>query len=540
MLTSFGFSQQKKDSILNFLNYKAETGKYESDFQKKIKNDSTLNHTLDSLKNIGYYTLRLDSVRENEVFLNKGKMYKNIWIKNDTIFNKKTDWFSIHNLDSLVQTVNLKYAQKGYPFIEIKIIPVGYRNGEASVKLVSQLFSQRTIDGIRLNGYEKLSKGYIKYGLGLKSGKIYNESALSEISERMGYNRFIEEVRPPQTLFNPDSTFVYLYVKKVKSNLFDGILGFGNNEKGNFQLNGNVKIELNNNFNAMEQIKLNWIATPDKSSSLDLRLRLPYLFSSPIGSQTGLNIFKKDSIFVNTKLDERLFYQLTINSNIGLNLSYESSSFVLDNHPELASFYDDFSKNGYGLSYEFVQPEQNRLLEGKSSVFLIGKTLKKKITKYNPESNEYIDDKSQQFEVGVEVFRLFKFHPHHYIKAGVQGYGLFGNDEHYLVNELYRIGGFNSIRGFNEESITASTYGISSLEYRFLPNDDFYISVFGDYAFVENKSAAIHQNLFGTGIGFSFLTQLGIFNLSYAVGKQSNTGFDFRNSKIHFGILTRF
>lgn len=532
--------QQKTDSLLNFFNYKPELKKYEPDFQKKIKNDSTLYFALDSLKNIGYYTLSVDSVRNNDVWLNKGKLYKQLWVKNDTLFNQKTDWFPVRNLDSLIQKVNQKYAEKGYPFIELKIIPMGYKDGEARLRLEPQLFDRRTVDGIRVSGYEKLSKGYIRHALGLKTGATYNESELYKISERMSYSPFIEEVRPAQTLFNPDSTYIYLYVNKVKSNIFDGIIGFGNDEKGDFQLNGNVKIELNNNFNAMEQIRLNWIATADKSSTLDLNVRIPYLFKSAIGTQTSLNMFKRDSTFVNTKLEERLFYQITMNSNLGLNLSYENSNFVLDDHPEMAQLYDDYSKSGYGLSYEFVQPIQNRLFEGKSKVFLIGKTLNRKITEYDPEINEYLDDKSRQYEIGLDAFRLFRLHPHHYIKARIQGYGLFGNDDHYSTNELYRIGGFNSLRGFNEESITASAYGITSLEYRFLPNDGFYISVFGDYGFVENKASDLSQNLFGTGVGFSFLTQLGIFNMSYAVGKQSNTGFDFRNSKIHFGILTRF
>ena len=78
-------------------------------------------------------------------------------------------------------------------------------------------------------------------------------------------------------------------------------------------------------------------------------------------------------------------------------------------------------------------------------------------------------------------------------------------------------------RCFNEESVFASTYGIASLEYRFMPNDGFYISVFGDYGFVENKSSGLNENLLGLGTGISFLTQLGVFNLSYAVGKQSDS-----------------
>ncbi len=539
-MVSFVIAQEKKDSVYTFYNFKSEKNNYETDFQKRIAHDSLLYKTLDSLKTIGYYTLRLDSIKNNEVYLNKGKMYKKIWVKNDSIFQKNEEWFAIQNLDSLIQKVNVQYAEKGYPFTEVKISPMGYRNGEAQIALKIQLFAARTIDGVKVEGYEKLSKGYIKHGLGLKKEKIYNESELKKISERMGYNLLIEEIRPPQTLFNTDSTSIYLYVKKVKSNLFDGVLGFGNDANGDFQLNGNVKIELNNNFNGMERIRLNWIATADKSTSLDLNVRIPYLFRSAIGTQTNFNMFRKDSVFVNTKIEERLFYQINMNSNLGLNLSYESSNFVLDEYPEMALLYDDFNKTGVGLSYEFLQPTQNRLLEGKSALNLVGKALRRKNSELNPETEEFVETSTPQYEVGVHAYYIFKLFPKHLLKTQLEGYGLFGDEEYYSQNELYRIGGFGSIRGFNEESIFASAYGITTLEYRFMPNDGFYISLFGDYAFVENKTSKLNENFLGIGTGISFLTQLGVFNLSYAVGKQSDTNFDFKNSKIHFGILTRF
>lgn len=537
---SLVFSQEKNDSIYQFYDFKPEKSLYEVDFQKRITQDSVLYQTLDSLKSIGYYTLKLDSVRNQNIYLNKGKMYKKIWVKNDSIFQQNEDWFAVKNLDSLIQKVSDRYAERGFPFTEVKIKPLGYKEGEAQVALDLQLFGARTIDGVKVEGYEKLSKGYIRYGLGLKKGKIYNESELKKISERMSFNHLIEEVRSPQTLFNTDSTTVYLYVKKVKSNIFDGVLGFGNDENGEFQLNGNVKIELNNNFNGMERIHLNWIATPDKSTSLDLKVRVPYLFRSAVGTETNFNMYRKDSVFVNTKIEERLFYQISMNANLGLNLSYESSNFVLDDHPELAMLYDDFNKSGIGLSYELMLPAQNRLLEGKSAISLLGKALTRKSRETDPLTEEITETSAPQYEVGINAFHIFKIFDKHLLKTQIEGFGLFGEEEFFSENELYRIGGFGSLRGFNEESIFASAYGIGSLEYRYMPNDGFYISLFGDYGFVENKSSGIDENLLGIGTGISFLTQLGVFNLSYAVGKQSDTNFDFRNSKIHFGILARF
>lgn len=539
LLFSFGFTQEK-DSVYTFYDFKSDKNSYETDFQKRITNDSILYQTLDSLKTIGYYTLNLDSVQKPNIYLNKGKMYKRIWVKNDSVFQKKEDWFPVKSLDSLIQKVNENYAAKGFPFTEVKILPMGYKDGEAQVALNVQLFAARTIDGVNVEGYKKLSKGYIKHGLGLKKGKIYNEAELKKISERMSYNLFVEEIRAPQTLFNTDSTTVYLYVKKVKSNLFDGVLGFGNDANGDFRLNGNVKIELNNNFNGMEKIRLNWIATADKSTTLDLNVRVPYLFRSAVGTQTNFNMYRKDSVFVNTKIEERLFYQISMNSNLGLNLSYESSNFVLDEYPEMALLYDDFNKSGIGLSYEFFQPSQNRLLEGKSGISMVGKALRRKSQEIDPTTEEITKFDIPQYEVGLNAFYIFKLFPKHLLKTQIEGYGLFGDEAFYTENELYRIGGFGSLRGFNEESIFASAYGIGSVEYRFMPNDGFYVALFGDYGFVENKANDVNENFLGIGTGISFLTQLGVFNLSYAVGKQSDNAFDFRNSKIHFGILTRF
>lgn len=540
LLFSFVFGQEKKDSLYHFYNFKNESKQYEPDFERILKHDSLLVKTLDSLKTIGYFTVTLDSLKGKNVYLNKGKMYKKIWVKNDSLFSHKQDYFPINNLDSLIKTVTNQYAAKGYPFSRVNVEPQGFRNGEAQVSLKLQLYAARTIDGVKVEGYEKLSQGYIRHALGIKKGKIYNENELKEISEKMQFNNFIEEVRAPQTLFNTDSTTIYLYVKKVNSNLFDGILGFGNDVNGDFRLNGNVKVELNNNFNNMEQIRLNWIATADKNTTLDLSVRVPYLFKSAIGTQTDFNLFRKDSVFVNTKIEERLFYQITQNSNIGLNLSYESSNFVLDDYPEIAALYDDYNKSGLGASYEYILPSKNRLLEGRTSVYLLGKTLKRKGQEIVEGTNEILTTDAQQYEVGIKAFRIFTLYPKHLIKAQVEGYGLFSDSDFYSENELYRIGGFGSVRGFNEESISASAYGITSLEYRFMPNDGFYVSAFGDYAFVENKATLLNENLLGVGVGISFLTQLGVFNLSYAVGKQSDTNFDFRNSKIHFGILTRF
>ena len=526
--STYANGQEKKE----FYRWNTQTNRYDFDFYGK---DSKL--ILDSLTQAGYYTLQLDSIIQNRFYLNKGKNYKTLWVKNQDLY-KDDQYHPTNNLDSIISTYIQSKEQNGYSFANVQLIPKGYQNEEQKIELILNLGNQRKIDLVKSVGYTKLSKGYIKHSLGLKKNRIYNDDALVNASKILQNTNYISEVQSPQTLFRPDSTIVYLYPQKIKSNVFDGILGFGNDDNGKFKLNGNVLLELNNAFNGFEQIRINWIATANKNMTLDFRVKIPYLFQTPIGSETQLKIFKQDSVFVNLDLNERLFYQINPNSSLGGNLSYTSSNFLLDDE-SFASNYDDYTKIGLGLSYEYFQKHSFSLMEGKSFLNVFASTISRKENNYSL-TQDFINEKSNQYEIGLSTYRIFQLYKKHYIKTSASFRGLFDKNDSYSENELYRIGGFGSIRGFNEESILANLYGIGSLEYRFLPNEGFYISLFGDYAFTENKRVNLNTNFFSFGTGLSFLTKLGIFNLSYAVGKTDSTPFDFNNSKIHFGILSQF
>ena len=525
------FGQEKS---FHFFRYNDETKSYTKDFEHK-----NLQSTLDSLQKIGYYTLTIDSIKNENIYLNKGKLYQTIWVKNNETFQTKNDYFPTNNLDSILTKISTENTNQGYPFAQIKIIPKGFENNEQKIELVLDKGNLRTIDGVKLVGYEKLDKGYIKHGLNIKRGEIYNEEKLSNISSLMNQTNFISEVQKPQTLFRKDSTILYLYPEKVRSNYFDGVLGFGTDDNGDFRLNGNVKLSLNNVFNGMEEIRLNWIGTANKNTSLDIGVKIPYLFKSAIGSETTFKLFKQDSVFVNINFSERLFYQLNLSSNIGVSGIVQSSNFLLDDDSFLKTSYDDYSKIGVGLSYNYFVKHPFRLMEGKSYLNVLVNSIRKKEKNFS--WTEDIENKTvNQYEIGLKTYRLFELHPKHFIKGTVEFAGLLTKDDDFSENELYRIGGFGSIRGFNEESITANMYGIASMDYRFVPNEAFYIGLFADYAFIDNKRANINTSLLSFGTGISFLTKMGIFNLSYAVGKTEETSFDFKESKIHFGILSQF
>jgi hemolysin activation/secretion protein len=103
---------------------------------------------------------------------------------------------------------------------------------------------------------------------------------------------------------------------------------------------------------------------------------------------------------------------------------------------------------------------------------------------------------------------------------------------------LFRLGGSQSIRGFDEESIYASSYLLTSAELRLSLDNATQWFVFFDKLMY--KSFIYTDNPWGIGVGAELNTGAGLFFISYALGSQFNQSLEFRNSKIHFGYRNRF
>lgn len=110
-------------------------------------------------------------------------------------------------------------------------------------------------------------------------------------------------------------------------------------------------------------------------------------------------------------------------------------------------------------------------------------------------------------------------------------------------NELFQIGGYRLLRGFNEESIYASRYAVFTAEYRYLVSLNSYLFGFTDFGLVKNKYQAVNNNnqFLGAGIGILYETKAGLLNISYALGKRDDVRFNIREaSKLHFGYINYF
>ncbi len=432
-------------------------------------------------------------------------------------------------IETKLKYINEQLANRGTPFktLQLKNIQLG-EDDTLRADLIISKDPKRTIDKIILNGYEKFSRSFLRRYLRIRLGEDFNLDDIKQKTEALNELSFASQIKSPEVLFTEDSTTLYMYIEKRPSNTFDGFLGFGTNENTNkIEFDGYLNLNLSNNLNYGESIKLLYKSDENEQKTLEARLELPYMFGSPIGIQLRLNIFKKDSSFTNVNQFAKLFYQINPKSKILFGISSTQSNDLLDNNS--TSLINDYDNTFYNLGYNYTSRQ------GFNSLFPINFNLSVEAGTGN---RTFEDTKLNQTNFTYDAFKIFNLNSRNSIYLRSTGSFLFSDN--YFFNELYRFGGITSIRGFEENSLFASSYALINSEYRYQLSKSIYINSIIDAAYLENDLSNTQENLYGFGFGFGLLTNSGLLKFNYANGKNENQKFKFSDSKIHISLTTQF
>ena len=481
------------------------------------QDDTTFNASI-------YLGQKLNRVR---IFFNP-EFYKELLKFSEVNINSTYFDLDIKNLELTLELLNKKIAEQGDPFSTLVLNGIKKINEDLiSADLHIQTNQKRRIDKIIVKGYEKFPKSFIKHFLKLKPGQSFNLEDIKSKTERLQNLRFAKELKSPEVLFTNDSTTLYLYTEKTKSNNFDGYLGFGTNENTNrIDFDGYLDLRLINNLNYGETLSLFYKSDEIDQQTFDVKLNAPYLFGSPIGLDVGLNIFRKDSTFSTTTQQANLNYQINVNHRIVAGVKGSVSSDLLDSNTILIN---DYTSNYYQIGYNYVKPQYYDPLFPINFWFDI-------TSNFGNRTQDNIEQKQNAFS--LEAYKIFNLNNRNSFFLRLTGASL--SSDNYLDNELYRFGGINSIRGFEENSLVANLFGVINTEYRYRLSKTIYIHSVIDAAYFENDITNTKNKLFGFGVGFGLLTKAGLFKLNYSSGKTENIPFKLSNSKIHVSLTATF
>jgi hypothetical protein len=484
----------------------------------------------------GYFLSSIDS----SIFKNKTyKVYFNLNKKVDSVALKYTNLpnfiierypfkknhleIPVNQLEIVLNKIIDSYERKGNAFSKIKLENFKIKGKTLFTEIRFTTSKKRKIDKLIFKGYDDFPKSFIKNYLNISSNTIFNKKKLAEISKLSKTLGFASEIKLPETLFTKDSTFIYVYLKKKKGSSFDGLINFASQENGKLQFNGYLNLKLKNILNRGESFNLLWNSFGSERQEFSLAAKTPYIFNSKVSPEFAFSIYKQDSTFLNTKLNTALKYQIRNNSNLFVSFSSENSENLTNASLDNISTFQNYF---LGFGYEYKVPKND--VFGNNTFYL---NVNPSFGRRKTDTNSF-----QQIKITTTASYLLDFNTRHHIyfsnKTGLL------NSENYLNNELFRIGGNKTIRGFKEQSLFVKNYILQNIEYRYNTSKNSYAYTITDLALISSEKE--HKKLYSLGLGYLFNTNTSQINISTAIGIDIDNPINFKNTLFFVNWISFF
>jgi outer membrane protein assembly factor BamA len=548
--------------------------KLKTSFSNRVQCNQYIQQMPMLLQSKGYLSASVDNVKHDsslttiQLFAGEKFVWKQLVIdekdndilhllgfKKDAFTQKPLDANQMHQLQEKLLDF---FENNGYPFAKLKFDSVVIDGKEVSAKFTIQKNVVYKFDSIRLFGNAKIEKSFLYHYLNLQPKSLYSKEKLEKINQRLLELPYLQQQQPWSLSMLSTTYLLNLYLQQKRANQVDAIVGF---LPANQQLGGKLlftvdaKINLQNAFATGETIGLNWQQLQPESPKINIIFQRPYIFNSSFGLDFSFDLYKRDSSYLNINANIGLQYIVSAKKKLKLYAQFFKTNMlnvdtaIIIITKKLPDIIDVAVRN-LAVEYDYSNTDY-KFNPRKGQEFVITasggtKTINKNssITQIKDASFDYnslydsIQLNTYQLKLKLNAAKYFSVGKQSVFKTALNG-GLL-QSENYFTNELFQIGGYKLLRGFDEESIFANQYAVGTFEYRYLIGLNSYFFGFTDVGWSNNPVQKTAYNYIGFGLGMAFETKGGIFNISFAEGKRNDLPLNFKQSKIHIGFVSIF
>ncbi len=517
---------------------------------------SLVKKAISELQKDGYLAASADSIIFREtfalVYIETGSRYKwrnltshgippQIIRKNDlNRLQRRHQFISTENTFQLFDRILQGYENLGYPFARISFENVNFDEHfvDANLKVIKH--NRITIDSIIIRGDIRLSRNFIYRQASIYKGSLYNQAKIINLGRTLHGLPFLTFVQEPGVEFKSNSAVLYLFMNRQNANRFQGMMGFQSDHRqsGKLVLTGDIQLELMNSFARGEVLGLNWKKTDINNQELDLALKWPFLFGSPIGADVSFHLFRFDTLYMNT--DFRLAVRFSLGEAGWLSAFYANKSSTTIGDVSTINLGGSNTRL-YGLGYEFSSLDN---FFNPQSGWTVNATLAFGERAQTTQAVQNLVSNRFDFNMKAGYFIPLIGNSALMLMTRTGNISLFeeGRRIPLFDNELYRLGGINNIRGFDENSLLSSFFTSLSLEYRWLFDRYSNLFIFTDLMYYSKNTITDSESDIpvGIGAGLNLQTRAGMFSISYALGSQKGNPLELKSAKVHIGYISRF
>jgi len=538
---------------------------YKKEFRDSLSRSKELQKVIVSFRAEGFLAAGFDTLQKDSAQLNAclyaGEKYT--WLKlgagnvdegilrsagfSEKIFRGQI--VDYKRASKLMEKILRWCENHGFPFASVHLDSIDISEGKITAQLNLTRNNLIKIDSVVVFGSAKIADVYLYSYLNIKPSDLYNEALIRDIRGRIKEIPFVNELKPYEVRFTADKARIELFLENKRASQFDLVVGLvppPESSPGKYELTGDARLKLINAFGRGETMELNWKKPEPLSQDLKIRFNYPFLFSTPFGADLFFSLFKKDTTYLDVIRSIGIQYIIHGNNTLRAFVNFKESTLLSTSAFQFATSlpaFADISTTQYGLALHAehldyrLNPRSGFSLDADAR---IGDKTIHKNSDLNPAIYDTLKLRSTSYHATLQADYFFPLAKQSVLVPGVKAAYQFSPV--IFRNELWRIGGLKTLRGYDEESITASLYVIGNLEYRLLLEQNSYLLAFVNSAYFRDQSrnAPVPSgDRLGFGAGITFETRLGIFSFIYALGRENGQVL-LRNGKIHFGIVSTF
>jgi outer membrane protein assembly factor BamA len=441
-------------------------------------------------------------------------------------------------LTRFTQDVLRSCENNGYPFASVTLSKVEIGQKSISAKLRVERGARVLFDTLTVKGDARLNSRYIASLIRINKGAPYSEDLVRQIDTKLQQQPFVAIIRPTEVEFLPGKARVYCYLSNRSASRFNGLVGFyADRNSGKLKLTGDMSLSLVNAFRRGEKLDFVWNTPGEGSQRMNIRIDYPFLFWKQMGLNGNFVLYRRDSSYMNINPQLALAFNTPANSSIELTFSYLQTSTGVKSSG--SSLYGSSKSYLYGVGFKKTILNDYHLPSKGYSVHTRLSGGKRVIGKNNspsvPVFEGQLDAQAYIPLVNNQLVLILG------TKSWAKQVLATGTDELY-ENELFRLGGQGTLRGFNQEAVAVSAYSIQTIEIHLRSTTGTGVFLLADQGLLRAYSAGsfAFSKPTGIGLGINISTKSGILNFCYAMGQGFGQTISIRDAKVHLGYAAEF
>lgn len=508
--------------------------------------DAFLKSVTTSLTDTGYFDhVALQFVESDSQFkvtVKLGNRYVfgelNIVTDTDTLIVTRAGYFHADEINrwmyELVHNANIN----GYPFASaelLKIVPIADTKVDIWVAVLAGEFVR--ISGLRFQNTGQLSEHMLNRLAWFRKDTPYHPSVIPQIRRTLQSTGLLRSIDDHLLIQDGHEYYVYFENRELTPGNIDIIAGLSPGSE-NPGITGYASLALSNAILEASTLRMDYRRISGMDSQLDFKFRKYWILGFPIHSRSELLLSQRHDSYRRNVINQTVYYQYARYSRIGLKSSHSTTSGLQSDFMVNNMLFSDNRTLSIGLTFESNTTDHFAFARNgyivRFDLMNHSKRLKRRETQVG--QSDY-----NMYSALLESKVYFDIGPNLVLVPSINGAMLLS--PYYFDEDLIRLGGTFSIRGYREEELTASSYVWGDSELRYLIDEYSYFFLFGAVGIYESpefmgeyKSPGVLSRLTSGGFGLSYETRIGSIVVSYALAR----GDIISNGKIQFGIRNYF